>query len=284
MEGIDRKYGMVCRMDKISELQSTAKKIRIDCIEMIYAAGSGHPGSSLSAADILTVLYFYKMRYDPKNPKWSERDRFIMSKGHGAPAFYACLAEAGFFPKQELFNLRKIGHMLQGHPSNDTPGVEVSTGSLGQGLSVANGIALAGRLDKKDYRTYVLMGDGELQEGSVWEAALAAAHYKLDNLAAIIDRNRLQQTGETEKIMKLEDLQQKFSSFGWNVIRVNGHDIGQLMEALDEAESAKGRPTMIIADTVKGKGVSFMENKHEWHGVAPNKEEYERAIKELGDQ
>ena len=246
---------------------------------MTYDAGSGHPGGSLSETDILTVLYFYKMRYDPKNPKLPDRDRFVLSKGHGSPGFYAVLAEAGFFDIRELKNFRKINSLLQGHPSNEIPGVEISSGSLGQGLSVANGIALAGRLDKKDYHVYVLLGDGELEEGQVWEAAMSSSHYKLDNITAIIDRNGLQQTGLTEKIKSLEPLAEKWKAFGWAVTVINGHNIAAIVEALDK--KVTGKPHVIIAKTIKGKGVSFMENYHEWHGRAPNKEEYEKAMKEL---
>lgn len=262
-------------------LEALAKKLRRDIIETIYNAGSGHPGGSLSAIDIITALYFYKMRYDAKNPKWPERDRFILSKGHGCPALYVALAEAGFFPKGELMNLRKAGAMLQGHPSNETPGIEISSGSLGQGLSVANGIALAGRLDKKDYHVYVLLGDGELQEGSVWEATMTASKYKLDNLTAIVDRNGLQQTAPTEENKPLEPIAPKWSAMGWHVIEINGHNMQEVVKALDNATEVKGKPTVIIAHTVKGKGVSFMENNVEWHGRAPNREEYERAMKEL---
>lgn len=267
------------RSESDSGLEAKAKKLRRDIIEMLHNAGSGHPGGSLSAIDIITALYFYKMRYDAKNPKWSERDRFILSKGHGCPALYVALAEAGFFPHEELAKLRKPGAMLQGHPSNETPGIEISSGSLGQGLSVANGIALAGRLDKKSYHVYVLLGDGELQEGSVWEAAMTASKYKLDSLTAIVDRNGLQQTAPTEQNKPLEPLAPKWSAMGWHVIEINGHDMQQIVTALDHV--TEGMPTVIIAKTVKGKGVSFMENNVEWHGRAPNKEEYERAMEEL---
>ncbi|MBI2075757.1 MAG: transketolase [Candidatus Aenigmarchaeota archaeon] len=263
----------------LEKLEQTARQIRRHVIQMTYDAGSGHPGGSLSETDILTALYFYKMRYDPKNPEWPDRDRFVLSKGHGAPAFYAVLAEAGFFGLDELKNLRKINHLLQGHPSNETPGVEISSGSLGQGLSVANGIALAGKLDKKTYHVYVLLGDGELDEGQVWEAAMTAGHYKLDNITAIIDRNGIQQTGKTEKTKSLEPLAEKWKAFGWEVSEIDGHDIKEIMDALDEKTT--GKPHVIIANTVKGKGVSFMENDHEWHGRAPNKEEYEKAMREL---
>lgn len=263
------------------DLQGLAKKLRRDIIGMIYNAGSGHPGGSLSAIDIITALYFYKMRYDAKNPRWPERDRFILSKGHGCPALYVALAEAQFFPREELMKLRKVGEMLQGHPSNETPGVEISSGSLGQGLSVANGIALAGRLDKKNYHVYVLLGDGELQEGNVWEAIMTSAKYKLDNLTAIVDRNGLQQTARTEENKPLEPLAPKWQAMGWHTIEINGHDMQEIVAALDKATEVKGKPTVIIARTVKGKGVSFMENNVEWHGRAPSREEYEKAMKEL---
>ena len=262
-------------------MSELSKKLRRNIIEAIYNAGSGHPGGSLSAIDIITALYFYKMRYDPKNPKWPERDRFILSKGHGCPALYVALAEAGFFPREELKTLRRLGAMLQGHPSNETPGVEISGGSLGQGLSVANGIALAGTLDNKDYHVYVLLGDGELQEGNVWEAAMTAAKYKLDNLTAIIDRNGLQQTAPTEQNKPLDPLSPKWQAMGWHTIEINGHDMQEIITALDGATGIKDKPTVIIANTVKGKGVSFMENSVEWHGRAPNREEYEKAMKEL---
>ncbi len=261
-----------------ANLEETAKRIRRHIIEMIYEAKSGHPGGSLSCVEILVALYFYKMRYDAKNPKWPDRDRFILSKGHGAPALYAVLAETGFFPISELKTLRKLDTRLQGHTSIDVPGVEAPTGSLGMGLSVGNGMAFAAKLDKRQYHVYVLLGDGELQEGNVWEAAMSSSHYNLDNITAIIDRNRVQQTGFTENIMKLEPLEDHWRGFGWNVFRVDGHSIKEIIKALD-AES--NRPKAIIADTVKGKGVSFMENKHEWHGVAPNEEQFKRAMEEL---
>lgn len=245
---------------------------------MTFEAKSGHPGGSLSAADIITALFFYKMHYDPKNPKWPERDRFILSKGHAAPALYAALALAGFFPEEELLTLRKPGSRLQGHPSVSTPGIEICTGSLGQGLSVANGIALAGKLDKKDYHVYVLMGDGEIQEGCVWEAAMSSSQYKLDNLTAIIDRNRIQQTGNTEDIMGLEPLKDKWKAFCWHVMEINGHDFSSIINALNIVSD---KPKVIIANTIKGKGVSFMENRAVWHGVAPNQEESRKAMEEL---
>jgi transketolase len=262
----------------LDELKNKAKEIRKHIIKMIAEAGSGHPGGSLSATDIITALFFNKMNYDPGNPQWEDRDRFVLSKGHAAPALYAALAEAGFFPLNELKNLRKINSILQGHPSKITPGVEICSGSLGQGLSVANGMALAARIDKKEYHVYVLLGDGEVQEGQVWEAAMTAAHYKLGKLTAILDRNRLQIDGCTEDIMGLEPLADKWKSFGWEVIEVDGHDFGELINAMN-MESKK--PKMIIAHTIKGKGVSFMEHNVDFHGKAPSKEEAEKALREL---
>ena len=268
--------------DKIEKLKSKAKTIRQHIIRMIRQAGSGHPGGSLSAVEILVALYFNKLKINPKEPKWSERDRFLLSKGHAAPVWYATLAEAGFFPVSQLDTLRKMGSILQGHPDmKRTPGVEMSSGSLGQGLSISNGIAIAGKLDKKSYRVYVLLGDGECQEGQVWEAAMASAHYKLDNLCGLIDYNGLQIDGPIEKIMSPLPLTEKWIAFGWNVINVDGHNIEEIITALDAAETVKGKPTMIICRTVKGKGVSFMENKHGWHGKAPNAQEIEQALKEL---
>jgi transketolase len=259
-------------------LQEIAKELRQDIIESIYHAGSGHPGGSLSCIDILTVLYFYKMKLKPNEPEWENRDRFIMSKGHAVPAQYAVLARAGFFPKEELKTLRQPGSRLQGHPYITLPGIEATTGSLGQGLAVGNGMALAGKLDKKDYHVYVLLGDGELQEGDVWESVMSSANFKLDNITAIVDNNGLQQSETVDNTKSLGDLKGKFESFGWYVIEINGHDLEQIKSALDEETD---KPKMIIAKTVKGKGVSFMENKLEWHGVAPNKEEYEKAMEEL---
>ena len=262
----------------LAGLEDIAQRVRRHVIEMTYQAKSGHPGGSLSCAEILTALYFYKMRYDAKNPKWPDRDRFVLSKGHGAPALYAVLAEAGFFPTSELKTLRRLDSRLQGHVSVHTPGVEATTGSLGMGLSIANGMALAAKLDRKSYHVYALLGDGELQEGGVWEAAMSSVHYKLDNVTAIVDRNRIQQTGFTEDIMKLEPLEKRWEGFGWNTLRVDGHKISEIIKALDVRSDG---PKVIIADTVKGKGVSFMENKHEWHGMAPNEEQYRKAMEEL---
>tara|TARA_Y100000310_G_scaffold345817_1_gene470424 strand:- start:3059 stop:3883 length:825 start_codon:yes stop_codon:yes gene_type:complete len=266
---------------KIEELKQTAHNIRKDIIEMLGRAGSGHPGGSLSAADIVVALYFYKMKHDPKNPEWENRDRFILSKGHACPLLYAVLAEAGYFPEQELSKLRKVDSMLQGHPHPGTPGVEIATGSLGQGLSVANGIAIAAKLDKKDYKVYALIGDGESQEGQIWEAAMTAAHYKLDNLVAILDHNCLQIDGKTECVMNIDPVAPKWKSFGWHVIEINGHDFNEIIKALDSADKVKGKPVMIIANTIKGKGVSFMEDKADWHGKAPDEKQMKEALKEL---
>ncbi len=265
-------------------LEEKARAIRIHIISMLGEAGSGHPGGSLSAADIMAVLYFHHLDYDPARPDWEQRDRFVLSKGHAAPVLYGTLAEAGFFPVQELDNLRKLGHMLQGHPdSNRTPGVEVSSGSLGQGLAIANGIALGAKLNGDEYRVYVLMGDGEMQEGMIWEAGMSAAHYGSDNLVGIIDHNGLQIDGPTTEVCSPEPLAEKWRAFGWHVIEVDGHDFNALAGAFEEAEKVKGKPSMIIADTIKGKGVSFMENKADWHGSAPNKDQTQQALKELSE-
>ncbi|QCX34439.1 transketolase [Caloramator sp. E03] len=267
----------------IENLKKTANTIRQDIIKMLAESASGHPGGSLSAVEILTALYFSEMKIDPKNPGWEERDRFVLSKGHAAPVLYASLAERGYFEKSHLVTLRKIGSMLQGHPNmNDTPGVDMSTGSLGQGLSVANGMALSGKLDKKDYRVYVLLGDGEIEEGQVWEAAMTSAHYKLDNLTAFVDFNGLQIDGPVNEVMNPTPIGDKFKAFGWHVIEIDGHDFNQIFNAIDEAKNTKEKPTVIVAKTVKGKGVSFMENVASWHGTAPSKEQAEKALEELG--
>lgn len=262
-------------------LEEKAKKIRIHIINMIYSAGSGHPGGSLSCVDILTTLYFHTMRYNPLEPKWKDRDRFILSKGHAVPTLYAILAECGYFSIEELSSLRKIGSYLQGHSDYRTHGVEISAGSLGQGLSVASGIAYAGKLDKKDFKVYVLLGDGECNEGQIWEAAMFASHYKLNNLIAIIDRNSFQIDGPTEKIMSLEPFDDKWVSFGWNVIEINGNNIPEIIISLDRAKIEKEKPTVIIANTTKGKGISFMEKNNEFHGKVPNEEEMKIALLEL---
>lgn len=265
----------------IKLLKDKAKQIRRLIIKMLAQAGSGHPGGSLSAADIITCLYFKVMRYNPKEPNWPERDRFHMSKGHCCPALYAALSEAGYFPLEHLWTLRKLGSLLQGHPDRRTPGVEVASGSLGQGLSVALGMALSGRIDKKNYRVYCLMGDGEIQEGNIWEAAMACAHYKCDSLCAILDYNGFQIDGCIKEIMNLEPLVDKWRSFGWHTIEIDGHNIKEILNALEEAKTIKGKPSIIIAHTIKGKGVSFMENVLDFHGRAPTKEEAEKALKEL---
>lgn len=267
----------------LQELKEKARRVRIDVIKMLTRAGSGHPGGSLSSADILVALFFYKMRHDPKNPEWPERDRFILSKGHCCPALYAVLSMAGYFERKHLWTLRKLGSILQGHPSSTmTPGVTISSGSLGQGLSVSNGIALAGKLDKKDYRVYCMLGDGESQEGQVWEASMTSFHRRLDNLCAIIDHNDLQIDDRVSRIKDPISYAEKWSSFGWNTIEIDGHDMGQIVRALDEAEKVKRVPTMIVASTIKGKGVSFMEDDVTWHGRAPNELEAKKALEELG--
>ena len=263
-------------------LAAMAKKLRRHIITMTATAGSGHPGGSLSAADIVTALYFKIMRYDPHNPRWENRDRFILSKGHAAPVLYAALAESGYFPVEELNTLRKAGSRLQGHADrNLTPGVEMSSGSLGQGLSFATGTALATRLDHRDCRVYVLLSDGECEEGQTWEAALSAGQFKLDNLTAVVDRNRQQLDGWTRDIMDLEPLAEKWRAFGWHTIETDGHNLKQILAAFEKAKTVKGKPTVIIAHTIKGKGVSFMENNPDFHGKAPTAEEAERALKEL---
>ena len=265
----------------ILELKKKAIEIRKDILKMLTLAGSGHTGGSLSLVEILLALYYYKLKNDPKNPDRRERDRFLLSKGHGCPALYAVLADRGYFPKELLWGLRKLGSPLQGHPQMGLPGIEISSGSLGQGLSIANGIALASRLDKLDIRVYCLMGDGETNEGQVWEAVMTAAHYKLGSVCAIIDFNKLQIDGFCCDVKDMGPYLHKWNDFGWNAIETDGHDIEKVMNSLDEAEKVKERPTVIVAHTVKGKGVSFIENKVEWHGIAPKKEEYERAVKEL---
>jgi len=265
----------------ISQLKKKAVEIRKDILKMLLLAGSGHTGGSLSMVEIIISLYYYKLRCRPEDPKWKERDRFLLSKGHAAPALYAVLADKGYFSKEQLWGLRKLGSKLQGHAHLGVPGVEISSGSLGQGLSIANGIALGLRMDNIGSRVYCLMGDGETNEGQVWEAAMTAAHYKLDNVCAIIDHNKLQIDGFCCEVKDMGSFLNKWRDFGWHAIETDGHDIEKLMDALDEAEKIKGQPTIIIAHTVKGKGVSFIENKVEWHGVAPKKEEYEKAIAEL---
>jgi transketolase len=266
----------------VAEMEAIAKRLRRHIITMIGKAGSGHPGGSLSAVEILTALYFKVLRHKPSDPKWSDRDRFILSKGHAAPALYATLAECGYFPVEELLTLRQMDSRLQGHTDRAvTPGVEMSAGALGQGLSFAIGVALAGRLNSKDYRVYVLLGDGECDEGQVWEGAMAAAHFKVDNLMAIVDNNGQQIDGWNRDVMNLEPFNKKWRAFGWKVIEVDGHSIPQLIDAFDQSKKIKRQPTVIIAHTVKGKGVSFMENNPDFHGKAPNAEEVKLALKEL---
>lgn len=264
------------------KLVRKARSLRIDIVKMLNTAGSGHTGGSLSCVDILVELFYEQMKHDPKNPKWLLRDRFILSKGHAAPAIYAVLADLGYFDKKELSSLRKLGAMLQGHPdSRKTKGIEVSTGSLGQGLSIGVGISLGMKIDDLNNRVYVLLGDGELQEGQVWEAAMASAHYKLDNLCAVIDRNGLQIDGAVKDIMNIEPLTDKWKGFGWNVINADGHNFPALRSAFNVAKEVKGKPTVIIARAIKGKGVSIFENKVRYHGIAPTDEELKIAIEEL---
>ncbi len=266
----------------ISQLEEKTKEIRKGIIEAVYKAKSGHPGGSLSIAELMTVLYFNEMNIDENNPKWEDRDRFVLSKGHCSPALYSCLAERGFFHKDLLTTVRKIDSNLQGHPEmNKIAGVDMTTGSLGQGLSAANGMAISAKLDNKNYRVYTILGDGEIEEGQIWEAAMAASHYKLDNLCVIVDKNNLQIDGRTEDVMNSAPLAGKFSSFGFEVITIDGNNILEIMKAFAKAKTVKSKPTCIIAKTIKGKGVSFMEDKVEWHGKAPNEEQYNLAMEEL---
>ncbi len=268
----------------IAFLREQARIIRVEILKMLEQSGSGHTGGSLSSADIVSALYFYKMKHRPDDPKWNSRDRFILSKGHAAPLLYTVLALTGYFDKFLLGSLRKIGSPLQGHPSSKMlQGVEVSTGSLGQGLSIANGMALGLGLDNSQSRVYCLLGDGEIQEGQVWEAAMTASHYFLDNLCAIVDLNDLQIDGKCSDVMKIEPVPQKWKAFGWHVFEIDGHDIDEIVNALDEAEKIKGKPSVILAKTIKGKGVSFFEGKAEYHGITPTKEELQKALKELGE-
>jgi transketolase len=274
-------------MDKAKsrELSIVATKIRKHVIEAVYNAASGHPGGSLSVADALATLYFDVLNVDPKNPKWPDRDRFVLSKGHCSPALYGALAEKGFFPKEEIKRFRHIDSYLQGHPDmKGVPGVDMSTGSLGQGISAANGMALAAKLDNKSYRVYAVLGDGELEEGQVWEAAMFAAHYKLDNLTAFVDFNGLQIDGDISKVMSPLPIDEKFRAFGWNVLVIDGHDYNQIEDSINIAKKTKDKPTMIILKTTKGKDVSFMENEAGWHGSAPNKEQYDKAMAELNEK
>lgn len=266
----------------INKFKEMARNFRREILEMINEAGSGHPGGSLSAVEILISLYYYKMNHKPDRSDWPVRDRFIMSKGHASPVLYVVLANCGYFPKEELRTFRKLGSRLQGHVHVGVPGVELSTGSLGQGLSVASGIALGAKIRKAGFKIYCLLGDGELQEGQNWEAAMTAAHHKLDNICAILDHNGVQENAPVEEIKKEEPLRDKWASFGWHVIEVDGHNFEELIAALDEFDTVKGKPAFIIANTVKGKGVSFMEGQAKWHGKAPNKEELQSALRELG--
>ena len=269
----------------IEELTQKTVEIRKGIIDAVYSAQSGHPGGSLSIADILTVLYFYEMNIKPENPNWEDRDRLILSKGHCSPALYSCLAYRGYFPVEDLKTFRKIDSYLQGHPDkNKVPGVDMTTGSLGQGLSVANGMAIAGKMNGKNYRVYCILGDGEIEEGQIWEAAMTSNKYKLDNLCVIIDNNNLQIDGTIEEVMSSYPIDEKFKSFGFQIININGHDIEEIIKAFEVAKNVKGKPTCIIAKTMKGKGVSFMENQVGWHGKAPSKEQYEQAIKELDER
>ncbi len=276
---------MTIKIQSAEALCAKALEIRREIIRMLGEAGSGHPGGSLSAADILAALYFNVMNYDPQNPKWADRDRFILSKGHGAPALYAALALAGYFPKEMLLTLRKLGSPLQGHPDmRRLPGLEASTGSLGQGLSIGVGSALNGRLTKKNYYTYVLLSDGETNEGQTWEAVASAAHFKLDHLIAILDCNKFQLDDSTKKILNLEPMADKWRAFNWAVREIDGHNMKEILDAFAWAKNVKGQPGIIIAHTVKGKGVSFMENNNEFHGVAPTRPETVSALAELGEK
>ncbi len=264
------------------DLKQMARGLRRSVLEMIYQAGSGHPGGSLSAVEVVTALFFCILRHRPQDPGWSDRDRFILSKGHAVPLLYAVLAQMGYFPSSELSSLRRLDSRLQGHPDRDlSMGIETSTGSLGQGLSFGVGVALAGKLDQQDYRVYVLLGNGECDEGQVWEAAMSAAHFKLDNLTAVVDHNRQQLDGWTKDVMDLGVLKDKWSSFGWEVMEIDGHNFDHILSAFEKAKEVKGKPTVIISHTTKGKGVSFMENNPDFHGRAPTREEMEKALEEL---
>ena len=270
--------------ETVRGLEETARLLRRHILKMTHQVQSGHPGGSMSACDVVTALYFHVLRVDPENPTWEDRDRFVLSKGHACPVLYAALAERGFFPVPELMTFRRLNSRLQGHPEmGTTPGVENAAGAEGQGLSFSVGLALAARLDRKAWRTYCLMGDGEQDVGQTWEAALAAAKYHLDSLCAIIDRNGIQQEGRTEEILPIEPLADKWKAFGWNVLTINGHDMRQVLHALDEAHAHKGQPTVIIAKTTKGRGVSFMENVVRYHGAATSDEDLKRALAELGE-
>ncbi|OGW76137.1 MAG: transketolase [Omnitrophica bacterium RBG_13_46_9] len=272
------------RHPDIKELKRKAIQIRKDVLTMLEKAKSGHTGGSLSLVEILVALYYYRVRFDPKNPSWRERDKVVLSKGHGCPALYAVLADVGYFPREELWSLRKLGSRLQGHPQLGLPGVEISSGSLGQGLSLANGMALADKMDGVRSKIYCIMGDGETNEGQIWEAAMTASHYKLDNVCGIIDFNKMQIDGFCCDVKGLEPYSKKWQDFGWYATEADGHDLERLIDGLDEVDTVAGKPQVIIAHTVKGKGVSFVENQVKWHGVAPKKEELEKALKELDAQ
>ena len=272
----------VIKIEDNKKLEEMTKKVRLGIIEAVYSNQSGHPGGSLSIADIMTVLYFNEMNIDNENPKWEDRDRLILSKGHCSPALYSALANRGYFPVEDLKTFRNINSYLQGHPDmKHIPGVDMTTGSLGQGLSAANGMAISAKLDNKNYRVYCILGDGEIEEGQIWEAAMASNKYKLDNLCVIVDNNNLQIDGTIEEVMNSNPIDEKFKSFGFQIIKIDGHDIEEIKKAFEVARNVKGKPTCIIAKTIKGKGVSFMENQVGWHGKAPNKEEYEEAKKEI---
>lgn len=267
---------------RLEGFQSKAKSVRRNIVEMVYSAKSGHPGGSLSITDVLVALYFSELNVDINNPKSEDRDRLVLSKGHCSPALYSVLAEKGFIPKEDLKTFRKIDSYLQGHPDmKKIPGVDMTSGSLGQGLSVSNGMAISGKLDNKDYRVYCILGDGEIEEGQVWEAAMSSSHYKLDNLCVIVDNNNLQIDGKIEDVMNPHPIDKKFESFGFNVLTIDGHNFNEILEAFEKAKSVKGKPTAIIAKTTKGKGVSYMEDNAGWHGKAPSEEEYNLAMNEL---
>ncbi len=270
------------KLKEVKELEKMAKEVRKGIIEAVYHAQSGHPGGSLSVADILTVLYFNELNIDENNSKWEDRDRFVLSKGHCSPALYSCLANRGFFPVEDLKTFRNIDSYLQGHPDmKKIPGVDMTTGSLGQGLSAAVGMAIAGKMDNKSYRVYSVLGDGEIEEGQIWEAAMSANKYHLDNLCVIVDNNNLQIDGTIEEVMSPYPIDEKFRSFGFEIIKIDGHNMQEILDAFDVAKHVKGKPVCIIAKTVKGKGISFMENQVGWHGKAPNEEQYKMAMEEL---
>ena len=272
----------VIKIEDNKKLEEMTKKVRLGIIEAVYSNQSGHPGGSLSIADIMTVLYFNEMNIDNENPKWEDRDRLVLSKGHCSPALYSALANRGYFPVEDLKTFRNINSYLQGHPDmKHIPGVDMTTGSLGQGLSAANGMAISAKLDNKNYRVYCILGDGEIEEGQIWEAAMASNKYKLDNLCVIVDNNNLQIDGTIEEVMNSNPIDEKFKSFEFQIIKIDGHDIEEIKKAFEVARNVKGKPTCIIAKTIKGKGVSFMENQVGWHGKAPNKEQYEEAKKEI---